>query len=24
VLDHGSLPIPALDRSIAAWLDRSS
>jgi uncharacterized protein (DUF885 family) len=24
VLDHGSLPIPVLDRSIAAWLDRSS
>ena len=23
VLDHGSLPIPALDRSIAGWLDRS-
>jgi uncharacterized protein (DUF885 family) len=24
VLDHGSLPIPALDRSIAGWLDRSN
>lgn len=24
VLDHGSLPMPALDRSIAAWLDRSA
>ena len=23
VLDHGSLPIPALDRSIAGWLDPS-
>ena len=22
VLDHGSLPMPALDRSIAGWLDR--
>ncbi len=22
VLDHGSLPMPTLDRSIAAWLDR--
>jgi uncharacterized protein (DUF885 family) len=21
VLDHGSLPMPALDRSIAGWLD---
>jgi len=23
VLDHGSLPMPALDRSIAGWLDRA-
>ena len=23
ILDHGSLPLPALDRSIAGWLDRS-
>ena len=24
VLDHGSLPMPVLDRSIAGWLDRAS
>jgi uncharacterized protein (DUF885 family) len=24
VLDHGSLPMPTLDRSIAGWLDRAS
>ena len=24
VLDHGSLPMPTLDRSIAAWLDRTA
>ena len=24
VLDHGSLPMPALDRSIAGWLDRAA
>ncbi len=23
ILDHGSLPMPALDRSIAGWLDRA-
>jgi len=23
VLDHGSLPMPVLDRSIAGWLDRA-
>jgi uncharacterized protein (DUF885 family) len=24
ILDHGSLPMPALDRSITAWLDRAT
>ena len=24
ILDHGSLPMPALDRSITAWLDRTA